>query len=49
MFFVFFTVGARAGRYTTAHGRLHLPIGAREDQTTVAKLSAETTGEQARG
>lgn len=37
-----------AGCDPTAHGRLHIPVGARENETSVAELSAKTTGEQAR-
>lgn len=38
-----------AGCNPTAHGRLHIPVGARENETFVAELSAEAAGEQARG
>lgn len=38
-----------AGCHPTAHGRLHIPVGARENETAVAELPAETVGEQARG
>jgi len=38
-----------AGCNPPAHGRLHIPTGTGEDETSVAKLSAEAAGEQARG
>lgn len=38
-----------AGCNPTTHGRLHIPAGTGEDETSVAKLSAEAVSEQARG
>jgi len=38
-----------AGCDPTAHCRLYISVGARENETFVTELPAETAGEQARG